>query len=85
MDTLGVGEAVVVDTLGVGAEVGAAGTPVDGEVATGATDVEGVVSPMVVDSPAVRAGEDCAVHRTQANAIRVKARFMAGIQWPSCK
>ena len=44
--------------------------------------MEGVVSGrvMVVDSPTVSAGNDCAVHRTQANARRAKARFMVVIQ-----
>ena len=73
---------VVGVAFGVGEVVGVAGTLGDGEA-----DVEGVVSAivMVVDSPAVSAGDDCTVHRAQANASRVKARFMAEIQWPSCK
>ena len=52
-----------------------------GEVALGdgATDVVSA-RVTVVDSPTVSAGDDRAVHRTQANASRAKARSMAVIQ-----
>ena len=45
----------------------------------GATDVVSA-RVTVVDSPTVSAGDDRAVHRTQANASRAKARSMAVIQ-----
>ena len=45
----------------------------------GATDVVSA-RVTVVDSPTVSAGDDRAVHRTQANASRAKQRSMAVIQ-----